>query len=153
GNMPPPPQNPRGGGRPNDEKDKQQPSPFRHDSSLRPGIIVQCAMDASKLDAKLAEFASQHQTEVADLKEETNQTVASLRNSLLPIGLAPFAATAVGGLRVIRGGLPPLERLSDAVSRVSEKDFRLQLGKDRLPVELKPIAERLTLTLDQLRQA
>jgi signal transduction histidine kinase len=36
---------------------------------------------------------------------------------------------------------------------VSEKDFRLPLGKAPLPVELRPIAGRLTQTLDQLRLA
>src|SRR5205814_8332115 len=42
---------------------------------------------------------------------------------------------------------------SDAVSRVSEKDFRLQFDDPRLPRELQPIADRLAQTLELLRRA
>ena len=37
-----------------------------------------------------------------------------------------------------------MRRLSDAVSRVSAKDFRLPLGERPLPLELQPIARRLS---------
>jgi heavy metal sensor kinase len=63
-----------------------------------------------------------------------------------------FVAVVVGGYWLVRLGLSPLERLSDAVSRVSEKDFRLQMD-GRVPGELKPILATLTETLDQLKRA
>jgi heavy metal sensor kinase len=65
-----------------------------------------------------------------------------------------FAATVLGGFALVWLGLRPLRRLSDAVSRVSTKDFRLPLDdRRRLPNELRPIAERLTQTLDMLKRA
>ena len=39
--------------------------------------------------------------------------------------------------------------LGDAVSRVSEKDFRLQFDDSRLPSELAPIVDRLKATLNE----
>src|SRR5262249_44714343 len=54
---------------------------------------------------------------------------------------------------LVRLGLLPLQRLSVAVSRVSEKDFRLQFDQRRLPGELTPIVVRLTQTLDLLKRA
>jgi signal transduction histidine kinase len=49
--------------------------------------------------------------------------------------------------------LAPLARLSDAVSKVSERNFELQVDAEKLPSELRPIAQRLSRTLEQLRQA
>src|SRR5205823_3035028 len=64
-----------------------------------------------------------------------------------------FAAVVIGVYFLVRLGLMPLHRLGEAVSKVSEKDFRLQFPDERLPSELAPIVERLKVTLDQLRQA
>ena len=59
----------------------------------------------------------------------------------------------MGCYGLVRLGLSPLRRLSDAVSRVSEKDFRLPVDQRRLPGELKPIARRMTDTLEMLKRA
>ena len=133
--------------------DKDKPPPPRPEPTLRPAIVVQCAVDTARLNAILTDLAAHHEHEMTQLDAETKESLSSLSNRLLAIFVATFAATAVGGLILVSLGLTPLGRLSDAVSRVSEKDFRLQLGKGRLPVELKPIAARLGLTLEQLRQA
>jgi signal transduction histidine kinase len=50
-------------------------------------------------------------------------------------------------------GLRPVHQLSDAVSRVSPRDFRLPLEEADLPVELQPIAQRLVGALDMLKRA
>ncbi len=50
-------------------------------------------------------------------------------------------------------GLRPVGKLSDAVSRVSEKDFKLPHDGSDLSVELVPIHARLTQTLDLLQRA
>jgi signal transduction histidine kinase len=59
----------------------------------------------------------------------------------------------LGGWVLVGLGLAPLRRLSDAVSRVSERDFRLSVDAARLPRELRTIHDRLTQTLDLLRRA
>ena len=51
-----------------------------------------------------------------------------------------------------RGGFPRCE-LSDAVSRVSEKDFLLPVEADVLGRELVPIHARITQTLTLLHRA
>lgn len=144
GNFFPPP--PRGR---NGSDDKAQP---RLDPTLRPAIVVQCATDSSRLQGVLAELAADHEEGKARAEAETAASLSSLQFHLLAIGLATFAATAVGGLLLVHLGLSPLQRLSEAVSRISEKDFRLQL-KGPLPAELTPIMERLSHTLEELSAA
>jgi len=79
-----------------------------------------------------------------DRPGESQAPLATLRKALWGIGLVTFAGTVVGGFGLVWLGLLPLRRLSDAVSQVSERDFRLPLSGARLPAELRPIAERLT---------
>jgi heavy metal sensor kinase len=119
----------------------------------RPAIYVQCAYDVRKLEAALQVFADRRDEDLASLTTETNASLASLRNFLLGMSAAIFAASVIGSFFLVRLGLSPLRRLSDAVSRVSARDFRLQMNQRRLPGELKPIVERLTETLDQLKRA
>jgi heavy metal sensor kinase len=137
---------------PRTEPRPPRPEP-RSEPPARPAICIQCGYDTSKRDAALAQFAGQRDVELDRLEAETNDSLASLRLQLLAISLLMFAATAAGGLWLVRLGLLPLHRLSDAVSRVSEKDFRLQFDNRRLPGELAPIVQRLTQTLDLLKRA
>ena len=76
-----------------------------------------------------------------------------MRQHLFWISLTTFAAILGGGFWLVRRGLAPLQRLSEAVSRVSEKDFRLRIDDDHLPRELEPIVDRLKLTLEALSRA
>jgi heavy metal sensor kinase len=118
-----------------------------------PVIYVQYAHSTGSRDQELARNREEFDKDVASLKAETQASLDALWRHLLWISLATFAATVIGGFWLIRLGLSPLHRLSDAVSRVSEKDFRLQLGDAPLPRELRPIAERLSQTLDLLQRA
>jgi len=134
-----------------------QPSqPALRDLINEPGaasLVIQCAVETDRRDAHIDVFRAEYEQELADLKAESAATLDRLRWRLLGIGLATFAATFVGGLVLVRAGLAPLRRLSDAVSQVSEKDFRLPFEERSLPSELRPIVERLTQTLEQLQRA
>jgi signal transduction histidine kinase len=116
-------------------------------------IYVHCAADMSKLDATLAGFSERRDEELADVASKTKESLCDLGTYLSAISLAVFAATGIGSFWLVRLGLSPLRRLSDAVSRVSAKDFRLPLGERPLPRELQPIAGRLSTTLDLLKRA
>jgi len=118
-----------------------------------PTIYVHCAARTDKRDAALAGFLQQRDDELATVQAQTDDSLRDLRFRLLAISLAVFAATGVGGFWLVRLGLSPLRRLSHAVSQVSAKDFRLPLGEHPLPVELRPIVERLRSTLDLLKRA
>jgi signal transduction histidine kinase len=59
----------------------------------------------------------------------------------------------IGSCVLVGIGLSPLRRLSEAVSRISEKDITLNFNQSRLPPELRPITERLSQTLEMLRRA
>ena len=66
---------------------------------------------------------------------------------------ATLGAVWLGGYGVIRLGLSPLSRMSEAVSQVSPTNFHLALEPESLPNELRPIAERLEVVLDHLQKA
>lgn len=118
-----------------------------------PGLFIQCACDKSLLDNAIAGFQARRDEELAHVDEQTEESLAASRRNLLLIGVATFVGTVFGGFWLVRLGLSPLRKVSAAVSRVSAKDFRLQVEERHLPRELQPIVARLTETLDQLKRA
>jgi heavy metal sensor kinase len=116
-------------------------------------VVVQVAADKSNANARVNGLREKRDQELDDLRDQTIRALTSLRNRLLTISSVTFIATVLGTWFLVRLGLIPLQRMSDAVSKISPRDFRLQLGDSPLPAELRPIAERLTVTLDQLKRA
>ncbi len=136
------PRGPAGGGQPPEQHILHAPTIYLH-----------CAAETDKRDAILAQLETRRDEELADVAAQTDDSLRGLRHWLWGISLAVFAATAAGTYGLVRLGLSPLQRLSHAVSRVSVRDFRLPLDERPLPLELRPIAERLTNTLDLLKRA
>ena len=118
-----------------------------------PIVYVQYAQDTSGLDAKIKGLESQRDQKLSELGQETQSDLGDLRRRLGWISLATFFSILVGSLLLISLGLAPLSRLSDAVSRVSSRDFKLRVDPDKLPKELQPIAKRLAETLVELGKA
>ncbi len=104
-------------------------------------------------DTHDAEARDRANRELARLHDETQTALLDQRNNLLMVCGVTFLAAAFGSFVLVWLGLLPLHRLSEAVSKVSARDFRLQLGDRPLPRELRPIAERLSSTLDLLKRA
>lgn len=118
----------------------------------QPTLTIMCACDMARLDAEVARFKEARDQDLAQLNEATTASLLDLRNRLLLISLTCFGLAVVGGFFLVGLGLAPVGRLSEAVSRVSSKDFRLPIQADSLPVELRPIALRLEQTLDALKR-
>src|SRR5262245_13605941 len=127
-------------------------------------ILIQVACETRLRDEAIAKLAAEKDNDLARLESDlqvglirldwdSQETLKQLRFQLLGIALATFAATVLSGFWLVRLGLLPLRRLSEAVSKISEKDFRLRIHEHQLPTELQPIAERLKQTLEQLRRA
>ncbi len=76
-----------------------------------------------------------------------------MRAWLLGVSGAALVTLLFGSLVLTRRGLKPLDRLTDAVSRVSEKDFLLPVQPEELSTELAPIHARISDTLGALRRA
>jgi heavy metal sensor kinase len=129
------------------------PGSFAGGNFPPPVVFIQYASDTSVLDQKLVELRDERDDQLAQQEEETRAALLAMRLRLLWICLATFAGIVAGGLVLVRVGLAPLARLSEAVSQVSEKDFRLKVDTQDLPRELQPIAARLTGTLEQLQHA
>ncbi len=121
------------------------------DFSLR--LYVHLARPYSELDARLAADQKERDSQLDRVRGETRMQLAQLRARLILIGTGTFAALVLGGWLIVARGLSPLRLLSDAVSRVSEKDFRLPVVPAELGRELAPIHARLTQTLTLLQRA
>jgi heavy metal sensor kinase len=129
------------------------PPPQPLELQPRSAIFVQCAASTSDRDLAIATLKARRDDALSALDAETNLSLAKLRNRLLLTGGVAFLLAVVGCFGLVRLGLSPLRRLSDAVSRVSEKDFRLQIDRRRMPGELQPIIGRLMTTLEMLKRA
>ena len=116
-------------------------------------LFVQYASETSHLDAQVREFENIRDTRLADTLLENRAALSDLRRRIIWISALTFVGIVIGGYVLLRLGLAPLARLSDAVSKVSEKNFDLQLDAKKLPTELRPIAERLSQSLRQLHKA
>lgn len=135
----------------NDARYRQYP-PYRGpDVLLR--VIVQVVRPYSELDSRLAADQKDRDEQLDRVRSETRMELNQLRSRLVLIGAGTFAALVLGGWFIVAGGLAPLRKLSDAVSQVSEKDFRLPVDAAELGRELAPIHARLTQTLMLLQRA
>ncbi len=115
--------------------------------------FVHHARPYSELEARLAADREERDKQLLSVQEETQIELAQFRGRLTLIGSGTFAALVLGGWVLVARGLSPLRKLSDAVSRVSEKDFRLPIEVAELGRELAPIHARLTQTLILLQRA
>ena len=150
-NLPAPPRNPgqnRGAGPPPPPRNNNAA-----DASFRPAIFIQCAYDLAKRDALFASFAQQRDEDILNFGSEHKKDLEGFRGILAAINLFTFLAGGGICFWLVRLGLAPLNLFTIAVSRINEKDFNLDITDKQLPEELKPIAIRLGLTLEQLKKA
>lgn len=116
-------------------------------------IFIHVARSTTELERRIASYQADAANDKIALKDETRTTIRRVRITLIAIGVAVFLACLLGSSWLIRRGLKPLNALSDAVSRVSEKDFQLAVRREELSTELQPIHERIAATLEQLKSA
>ena len=129
------------------ERDRPPPPPFDN------RLYIQCARPKSEIDAKLAAFENERDDARAKLAEDIQSARKNMLLQLAVVGLIAILAIAIGGPVIVGAGLRPVGKLSDAVSRVSERDFKLPHDGLNLVRELVPIHSRLTQTLDLLQRA
>lgn len=148
--------NPRGGGENRDEGGPRGSSEERAPRdmiTLNQTMVIQAASATAKLEKALAKYDQNLIQELDNLEKEEAASMSALRQRLLLISLITFAVTVAGVWFLVRLGLTPLQRLSHAVSKVSENNIQLETKSNSLPIELRPIADRLNQTLALLKRA
>jgi heavy metal sensor kinase len=118
-----------------------------------PSITIQSACSIAPLEEKLAILENARDEDLARIETETATSLAELRNRLLLVNGVTFATVALGCLWLVGVGLAPLRRLTEAVSKLTPRDLTLPRTTKRMPLELQPIVDRLSRSLNQLRQA
>jgi heavy metal sensor kinase len=129
-----------------------KPPPSFGESSAPP-MLVQVAAPTARRDHDIVELLAERDRQLLELQTTSDAGLARLRWELFAVAAITLTATMVGGLALVGFGLAPLSRLSEAVSRITPKNFRLKLDPSRLPAELAPIAGRLAQTLQELERA
>ena len=116
-------------------------------------VIIQYASEWGPIETKIAGFERDRDKALTELSKTIDEDLQQLRGRMLSIGLGTLAALWLGGFFMIRLGLAPLAKMSEAVSQVSPANFHLPLEPAKLPQELRPIAERLIAVLNELHKA
>ena len=119
----------------------------------RPSIYIQCAWDSTSDQPQLNKLRDRHMQQLQEIEAETQRNLQSMRNNLFLIGAVSLVVVILASWLVVGIGLKPLHRLSEAVSRVSAKDFRLPIDSNVLPQEVVPVVDRLRITLAALQDA
>jgi two-component system heavy metal sensor histidine kinase CusS len=139
---------------PNALPDEPLPHPLAKDGTPpRPSLFIQCAMDMAPRDKALLSVEQERDQLMAKSTQDTATSLRDLRRRLLLVGSLTFAGAVLGSLWLVGLGLSPLRRLSEAVHRISPRDIRLPWVQTWLPLELQPIVQRLTETLELLQRA
>lgn len=126
--------------------------PTGPDYSL-PNFYLHCAWDLKSENPVLMTKLQQRDEQLAAIDAETDLSISRLRASLLWTATGAILVTVLGGWLLVGRGLNPLRRLSDAVSQISARDFRLPIDPRGLPAEVSPVADRLALALGDLQKA
>jgi signal transduction histidine kinase len=129
------------------------PRVFSRDRELLPSIYIQYARPLAELEQRIASIRETSTVQQQAIREDISRDRQQFRLKLGLIAGGAMLATLLGGPLLIRQSLLPLNRLSEAVSAVSERDFRLPMSAAELPQELVPIHTRLTQTLKALERA
>ncbi|MFO0937013.1 MAG: HAMP domain-containing sensor histidine kinase [Gemmataceae bacterium] len=131
------------------------PPPRQNSDVIRffPRIYVQTAIPVSIIEAKFRELSEDRDHELSRIRSESAAAINQSRWILLAVASGGIASLLLGSTLIISRGLRPVDRLSEAVSLVSEKDFRLPVSSREMSLELLPVHARLTTTLDALRRA
>lgn len=116
-------------------------------------FFIQYIVDTDPLNKRLDRLIDERNDRLAQLSIETSRALHDLRQRLITFCGLTTLGVLVGGLVLIWMKLAPLHRLSEAVSRVNEKDFNLRIDPRSLPSELQPVAQRLRRALEQLSDA
>ena len=127
--------------------------PEDQEMPLRPSVFIQCAYPLDLRDKMEADFDTKFADAKSNLYDERDSSLRHLAWQLGLISSTTFLLGALGTGLLVRWALKPLRRLSEAVSRVTERDFRLQINKADMPEELQPISQRIDVMLGQLERA
>ena len=118
-----------------------------------PKIYVHAARSLEYVQVPLAALREERDADLVRLAQENRDERFLLRATVFGVGLVALGFIVFGGRQLVRRGLLPIQRLSVAVSEVSERDFRLPVRAEDLSEELLPIHARLTDMLAALRRA
>jgi len=135
----------RGGQNPNGASSVQGSQPL--------ALFIECAYDHARFEKRVEALRAKRDADIADHDDETDADLAALKRELALVGSLSFIAATVGLWGLVRRGLSPLHRLSDAVSKINPANINLEIEVNRLPSELRPIASRIKETLEQLSRA
>src|ERR1019366_4330627 len=116
-------------------------------------VFIQYAADLAPIEEKIRGFQQDRDEQLAKLANTIELDLAELRQRMFGISFATLIAIWLRGYALVRLGLAPLAKMSEAVRQVSPTNFHLALDPAKLPDELQPIAARIEESLEELHKA
>src|SRR5262249_23751643 len=83
--------------------------------SKTPYVFIQYASDVGPTEARILDFQDKRDKQIAELESTIDQDLGQLRSRMIWISLITLGALWLGGYLVIRLGLAPLSKMSEAV--------------------------------------
>jgi signal transduction histidine kinase len=144
--LPPPPQPEGGRGR------DREPQPRGNEfGSIQ--YFYHVARPIAPHEARLDIIRAEATTQIAQVRADNAEAQRAFRWTVGLTALVLMIGLPLGGWFMMGLSLKPLSKLSEAVSRVNEKDFRLPMEREELTTELLPIHDRLAQSLEALKLA
>ncbi len=140
-------------------RDNPQPQGARDPNSPRPvdfgslQYYYHVARPIAPHEARLEIIRDEATLQMTQVREANGRAQRAFRWTVGLTAVLMMIGLPLGGWFMTGLSLKPLSKLSDAVSRVNEKDFRIPMEREELTVELLPIHDRLTQSLDALKLA
>lgn len=127
------------------------PQPAAFDLTV-PNLTIQCAWEESGHPI-LNDLQLKRDAQIQYAHQQLRAELAHLRERLAWLAGFSSVALILGVWVSITFGLRPLNRVTEAVSQITPKDFQLSVDIKKLPIELQPVVDRLSHTLSELRAA
>ena len=131
----------------------RDPNPPRNPDFGSVQYFYHVARTIAPHEARLDIIRDEATVQIAQVREDNAVAQRAFRWTVAITGLVLMIGLPLGGWFMMGLSLKPLSKLSDAVSRVSEKDFRLPMERHELTTELLPIHDRLAQALEALKLA
>ena len=119
-----------------------RPQPGSNKTFLEPYYFLQYGIETSDVDRRIRLLDEERNRRLHGLDDDVRRDLADVRSQLLAISSLTLSAVLFGAFCLVWFGLSPINRLSDAVSEISPRDFALKIDPASLPTELQPIAVR-----------
>ncbi|HLY73362.1 MAG TPA: HAMP domain-containing protein, partial [Planctomycetota bacterium] len=129
---------------------------FPEPSELGTGRQLRQASESFRVMAAQASLGNRPGSRILQValdRKEEDKLLSQFRRRILPLLAVSLVVCAVAGYQIARRGLRPIERISDAASRIRSTTLHERLAGGAFPAELGSLARTFNDMLDRLQES